>query len=166
MSMVGRFNYVNEATQVMRYKEIEGLKESDPDFIGPFFTFPLFAIIPQFWILGKPVESYGGWATELLVNSRRFSIAFSPVGFSYLAGGPLFVLFIFFILGILMKWLEYLFTNIRTVIGFILFLALLKLLVMFDTTVWATFLNLVRYGILFPPLMWLLLRKWPKTRLA
>jgi hypothetical protein len=166
MSMVGRFNYVNEATQVMRYKQVEGLKESDPDFVTPFFTFPLFAVVPQFWILGKPVESYGGWATHLLIKSRRFSIAFSPVGFSYLAGGVIFVLVIFFILGVLMKWLEYLFNNIKTVIGFILFLALLKLLVMFDTAVWATFLNLVRYGILFPPLMWFLLRKWPKPRLV
>jgi hypothetical protein len=71
LTAVGRFNYINEATQVMRHKQTKGLTPKDPDFSGPFFTFPFFAIVPQYWILGREVEGYGAWVTDLLLNTKK-----------------------------------------------------------------------------------------------
>ena len=160
LTAVGRFNYVNEASQVMRYKKVIGLKESDPDFLGPFFTFPLYAVVPRFWVLGKSTESYGSWVTHLLIRSRKFSVAMSPLGYSYMTAGPVLVCLVFFLIGILTKALEKCMAWISGVGAFILFLALLKVIVLFDTVVWASLLNVIRYGLLFPPILWALLKKW------
>jgi len=160
LKSVGRFNYVNEATLVMKYKEVEGLKPADPKFLMPFFTFPIFAIVPQYWVLGEQVEGYGSWVAHMLSHTRDYDIAMSPIAYSYLAAGPLFVMFIFFVFGILMKCLEFLFSQIKGIMAFILFLSLLKFLVLFDSIVWGTFLNIIRFGLLLPPLLWLLFRKW------
>ena len=160
LKAIGRFTYVNEATQVIRYKEVKGLKNTDPNFLRPFLTFPFFAIVPQYWILGEEAQGIGAWVTQLLSKTRKYDTAMSPIGYSYLAGGPGLVLVVFFIFGVLMKSLEYIMRNIHGVIAFILFLNLLKWLVLFDTVVSATFLNLIRYALLLPPLLWLVFKKW------
>lgn len=159
LGAVGRFNYINEATHVIRYKKTQGLDDDDPDFITPMFTFPIFAIFPKYYLFGEESDNFGTWATELIVGHHRYSTAISPVGFAYAAGGTMFVLLVFFGLGILMKFCDVLLKNVKTVIAFILFLAILKQLVMFDSVVSGSLLNLVRYGLLLPPVLWILFRK-------
>ena len=159
ISTIGRFTYVNEMVQMMYYKNKIGLKKEDPDFTTPFLTFPIFAILPKYYIFGISDPAYGYWVNDYLVGGTRTSIAISPFGFTYLAGGTAFVLFIFAILGILMKAASFLLSNIRSVIGFILFIAIMQHLVLFDTVVYGTFINLIRFGLVLPPLLWVIAKK-------
>jgi hypothetical protein len=160
LNAIGRLNYVNETAQVMRYKKVVGLQPEDPDFFTPMLTFPVFAVLPKYVLLGIESQSIGGWAAHLLAGSRKYSIAISSVGYSFLAGGTAMVAVVFLFLGILMKAGESLLVYVGGVVAFILYFSILRLLFLFDTEVWTTFLNLIRYGILLPPLLWLLLRKW------
>lgn len=159
LAAVTRFNYVNEVAQMIRYKNVSGLSPRDPDFLTPFFTFPIFAVLPKYYLFGIPEESYGIWASKYLSGSTTTSIAISPVAFSYLAGGTAMVAIVFFILGILMKWASHLLLNVKGVIGFILILILIKYLVMFDSVAYSTYLNLIRYTILLPPVLWIAFRR-------
>jgi hypothetical protein len=158
IEVIARFNYVNDLTQMIRYREVEGLKASDPNFVTPFLTFPFFAIFPKFYLFGVEEPKYGYWATHVLTGGRRTSTAISPIGFTYLAGGSILVMVVFFFLGILMKWAGFLMNGINTPVGLILFLAIMSTLIMFDSIVTGSYINLIRYAILLPPLMWLLLR--------
>lgn len=160
LNAVGRLNYVNETAQVVRYKKVVGLQPDDPDFFTPMWTFPVFAILPKYFLFGIESQSIGGWAAHLLAGSRKYSIAISPVGYSFLAGGTAMVALVFLFLGMLMKAGEGLLRYIGGVVAFILYFSILRLLFLFDTEVWTTFLNLIRYGILLPPLLWVLFRKW------
>ena len=144
----------------MSEKEIKGLQPKDPDFFTPMFTFPVFAVVPKYFLFNIETQSIGGWAAHLLAGSRKYSIAISPVGYSFLAGGTTMVALVFLFLGILMKAGESLLNHVGGVVAFILYFSILRLLFLFDTEVWTTFLNLIRYGILLPPLLWFLLRKW------
>ncbi len=159
ISIIGRFNYVNEMVQMMQYKNNHGLDANDPDFVTPFITFPVFAVLPKFYLFGIVDEGYGMWVTRFLTGGKRSSTAISPVGFLYMSGGVIFVLFIFALLGILMKAAGYLLLNVHSVMGFVIFLVIMSYLVMFDTVVYGTFINLIRFGILLPPVLWFFLRK-------
>lgn len=159
IAVVGRFNYINELAQMIRYKEVEGLNANDPDFIYPFLTFPVFAVLPKYYLFGKEEIGYGYWATKRLSGGRRTSTAISPIGFTYLAGGPFLVFFVFLLLGVLMRWVGLLINNINTVVGLILYLALMSTLVMFDSVVTGTYINLIRYSLLLPFVLWIFLSK-------
>ncbi len=159
ISVIGRFNYVNEMAQMIRYKSVKGLRNNDPDFLTPFFTFPIFALFPRYYLFGESEPRYGYWATKKLSGGKTTSTAISPIGFTYLAGGAGLVLLIFFILGVLMKYCGLLVKNLKGVAGFIIMIAMLNTLVLFDSVVTGSFINLIRFGLLMPPLMWLFLKK-------
>jgi hypothetical protein len=159
LGAIGRFNYINEAAHVVRYKDTNGLTSKDPDFIAPLFTFPIFAVLPKFYLFGEESDNFGTWATELIVGHHRYSTAISPLGYAYAAGGTAGVAIIFLILGILMKFAGVLLAKVKSVIAFVVFLAILEHLVMFDSVVSGTFLNLVRFGLLLPPILWLVFKK-------
>src|SRR5688500_4976341 len=136
------------------------MDDNDSDFLSPMFTFPLFAVVPRYYILGQENVGYGGWVTRVLTGSKRYSIAISSLGYSYMAGGTIMVLIVFGIVGVLMKFAGKLFMQIKTVVAFILFLAILKMLVQFDTVVWSSFLTLIRYAIFLPIIFWVFLRRY------
>ena len=165
IAVVGRFNYVNELAQMIRYKEVEGLRFNDPDFIFPFLTFPVFAVLPKYYLFGVEETGYGYWATKRLTGGRRTSTAISPIGFSYMAGGPVLVMVVFLILGILMKFVGLLINNINTVVGLIMYLSLMSTLVMFDSIVTGTYINLIRYSLLLPIVLWIFLSKYRNSQL-
>ena len=139
------------------YKNVEGMKPNDPDFVYPFLTFPVFAVLPKYYLFGVEEPGYGYWATKRLTGGRRTSTAISPIGFSYLAGGSALVIVVFILLGIFMKWVGLLINNISSVVGLILFLPLMSQLAMFDSVVTGTYINLIRYGLLLPIVLWFFL---------
>lgn len=159
IAVIARFNYVNELAQMIYYKDVEGMKPNDPDFVYPFLTFPVFAVLPKYYLFGVEEPGYGYWATKRLTGGRRTSTAISPIGFSYLAGGPVFVLFIFTLLGVIMKWVGLLMNNITSVVGLILFLPLMSQLAMFDSVVTGAYINIIRYSLLLPVVLWFFLSK-------
>jgi hypothetical protein len=69
------------------------------------------------------------------------------------------VMFIFLILGILMKGAGLLLFNVQSVIGFVIFIAIMQYLVMFDSVIPGTLINLIRFGLVLPPVLWIFLRK-------
>lgn len=157
IAVIARFNYVNELAQMIYYKNVEGMKPNDPDFVYPFLTFPVFAVLPKYYLFGVEEPGYGYWATKRLTGGRRTSTAISPIGFSYLAGGSALVIVVFILLGIFMKWVGLLINNISSVVGLILFLPLMSQLAMFDSVVTGTYINLIRYGLLLPIVLWFFL---------
>lgn len=165
IAIIGRFNYINELAQMIRYKEVVGLKPYDPDFVFPFLTFPIFAVLPKYYLFGVEEPGYGYWATKRLTGGKRTSTAISPIGFSYLAGGPLLVLIVFTVLGVFMKWVGLLINNINTVVGLILYLSLMSLLAMFDSVVTGTYINLIRYSLLLPIVLWIFLSRPPSRKI-
>jgi hypothetical protein len=156
---ISRFNYVNEVAQMIHYKSMLGLDQDDPDFVTPLFTFPVFAVLPKFYLFNISDPGYGYWATQYLSGNKRSSTAISSVGYAYMAGGVGLVIFIFLIIGILMKGAGILLFNVQSVVGFVIFIALMQYLVMFDSVIQGTFINLIRFGLLLPPVLWIFLRK-------
>ncbi|MEM6964537.1 MAG: hypothetical protein AAF573_07220 [Bacteroidota bacterium] len=149
-NFAARVNFVDEAAMAIRYKELEGLKESDPNFIRPLLTIPLDVFIPKF-IQGTPNVSWGLWFKVNVykqTNDLIYNIAFSPIGYLYLAGGPIFIILGYFAYGILIK-AAYQFLN-HGLLGFIVYLAILSSIVVYKTGVATTYVGFIRMLIVVP----------------
>jgi hypothetical protein len=120
------------------------------------FVFPVFAILPKFYLFGIVDPGYGYWVSRYL--SRQNQTAISAIDF-HIWQEELSWFIHFGLPGVMMKACGLLLDNVHTVIGFVLFIAIMSLLVMFDTVVYGTFIDLIRFGLLLPPILWLILRK-------
>ncbi len=159
---IGRLNYVNETALAIQYIDKYGLDVDDPPIVKNFFLSPIFAFIPQYFVLGQNPPELGRWFNYKIMGDSydtKVSIAFSPVGFLYMVGGTLGVLLGFFGLGVLLKFTFNLLNANTSPALFILYLAMLSKLVLFDTNVGGVLINILRYIFLLPLALFFLIGK-------
>jgi len=142
-SFITRMNYITDATRAIQYKDQIGLSESDPDFKDRLYSVPFQAFIPRAIWTNKPEENIGGWFnTKVWDRPAINSVAMSPFGFLYFAGGYTFVIIFFFIFGVMQKTL-FNFLNLGPG-GIIVFISLLSSVVLLDSSVNSIFVSWIR----------------------
>lgn len=147
----GRLNVVSELASAVQYKDIVGLKKTDPDFKKSFMLVPIQIFIPNS-LLGIKNYSFGDWFRfDVLKRGDIFQIynvAFSPIGFLYLSGGYIYVIVGFFFYGFLLKSIE----NLPKIgfIGFVLFILLGSFIFQYKTNIPANLISFIRFLILLP----------------
>lgn len=103
-SIVSRNAYLLAASKSMQYADKPGLSNDDPDFLEKIYTIPFQAFVPRFIWSSKPVEDQSSWYSVYVWGSTPTnSVAMTPMGFLYFAGGYLFLILGFFLIGILQK---------------------------------------------------------------
>lgn len=145
-SIVSRNAYLLGASRSMQYSHKPGLRNDDPDFLEKIYTIPFQAFIPRFIWSSKPVEDQSSWySVNVWGSTPTNSVAMTPMGFLYFAGGYLFIILGFFLIGIMQKtlWQFYLAGGGQLLI----FLALLSTVVLIDSA----FNGMIVYWIRFLP---------------
>lgn len=105
-SFISRNSYLLAAARSIQYADHPGLKAEDPDFLKKLYTIPLQAFIPRLIWKSKPIEDQSSWYSVVVWGSTPTnSVAMTPMGFLYFAGGYTFVVLGFFIIGIMQKTL-------------------------------------------------------------
>ena len=142
-SFISRMNYITDASRAIEYKDQIGLMESDPDFADRLYTTPFQALIPRAVWTSKPEENIGNWFNTKVWNRPiGTSVAMSPFGFLYFAGGYTFVVLFFFIFGIMQKLLLN-FLKFGPG-GAIIFISLLSSVVLLNSSVNSIFVSWIR----------------------
>lgn len=142
-AVLGRNNYMVEASMAIDYENRIGLNEYDPDFLERLYFAPLHAVIPRFLWVGKPFENTGLWFTRRVIGVDYLSsTGFTPFGYLYFAGGLPFILIFFFVFGIMQNAL-FRFIELGSG-GIIIFLGLLSTVVLIDTSVNGIFVTWIR----------------------
>ena len=145
-SIVTRNAYLLSASKAIQYSDIRGLGSNDPDFLEKIYSIPLQAFIPRLIWADKPVEDYGKWYSVTVWGSTSTtSTAMTPFGFLYFAGGFVFIIMGFFLIGILQKtlWQFYLGGGGQLLV----FLAMLSTVVLIDSA----FNGMIVYWLRFLP---------------
>lgn len=146
-SIVSRNAFLLPASRSIHYADVTGLKNNDPDFLEKIYTIPFQTFIPRFIWSTKPTEDQAKWYSVFVFGSvETSSVAMSPMGFLYFAGGYLFIALGFFLIGIMQKtlWQFYLGRGGQLLI----FLALLSTVVLIDSA----FNGIIVYWLRFLPI--------------
>ncbi len=157
-SIIARNNYLLNAAKAIDYKNNRGLDTSDPDFLEKIYTVPLQTFIPRAIWLDKPVEDFGMWFSyKVWGGTRTTSVAMTPIGFLYFAGGVIAVLIGFFVFGVAQKivWNFYLAGGGQLLIYF----GFLSTVVLIDSSVNGTLVYWLRNLPIFILVQALLLKK-------
>lgn len=131
-SIVSRNAYLLGAAKSIQYSDVHGLGELDPDFLEKIYTIPLQTFIPRLFWSDKPLEDFSRWFSfRVWGGTATTSVAMTPIGFLYFAGGLIFIFFGFLIIGIMQKtlWQFYLAGGGQILI----FLAFLSTVVLIDS---------------------------------
>ena len=133
-AFLSRSNASLEAGRSIEYAETNGLGPEAPDFKRNLLMAPVLAVVPRILWPGKPVENIGLWyATEVLgERSGLNSVAMSPVGYLYFAGGAVAIILGFLALGIVQRMSREAFGGGRAVGASLVFFGLLPLLTWFE----------------------------------
>lgn len=143
LQFLSRLEYTLTAARAIQYKDQVGLDSRAQDFRERLLTVPLQAYLPRAIWSDKPVEDSGKWYSVYVWGSTETSsVAYSPIGFAYFAGGFIPLLLIFISIGILQRTL-YGFLNFGTG-GIIIYLGLLLSVVLIDSKVNTIFVNWLR----------------------
>lgn len=150
LSAIMRNNYIIEIAKAKEYNDRVGLQNDDPNFKSLLFTAPLLAYVPRLLWPGKPVQNIGQWYTRKVWGwDGESSTAMTPFGFLYFAGGVPFIVFFFFIIGIMQSSL-FNFIKLSSAGGTIVYLGLISTVVLIDSSVNGIFISWMR---LFPILL-------------
>jgi len=105
-SIVTRNNYLLAAAKAVDFSDNSGLDTQSPDFLEKIYTVPLQAFIPRIFWRSKPVEDFGKWFSVVVWGGTpTTSVAMTPIGFLYFAGGITAVLIGFFVFGIMQRFI-------------------------------------------------------------
>lgn len=160
-SVVSRNAYILPASKAIQYADDPGLKRDDPDFLEKIYSIPIQTFIPRFIWTDKPVEDAGKWfSINVWGSTETTSVAMTPMGFLYFAGGFTLIVLGFFLIGILQKTLWQFFLAGGGQI--IVFLALLSTVVLIDSSFNGMIIYWLRYVPLFILLQAIILKN-PKT---
>ena len=157
-SVISRNAYLLNAAKAIQYADVQGLGQLDPDFTEKIYTIPLQTFIPRLIWANKPVEDFGQWFSVRVWGSTATSaVAITPIGFLYFAGGWIFILLGFLLIGIMQKtfWQFYLAGGGQILI----FLAFLGTVILIDSSFNGTIVYWLRYFPVFIFLQTLLLKK-------
>lgn len=158
ISIISRNAYLLAASKSIQYKDERGLGPNDPDFLEKIYTLPLQAFIPRLIWANKPVEDFGKWYSVIVWGSTSTtSVAMTPFGFLYFAGGFAFIVMGFFLIGILQKtlWQFYLAGGGQLLV----FLAMLNTVVLIDSSFNGMLVYWLRFIPVFIFLQTLILKK-------
>jgi hypothetical protein len=145
-SIISRNAYLLTAAKSIQFGDEPGLGPKDPDFLEKIYTIPVQTFIPRLIWSNKPVEDIGGWySVNVWGSTSASSVAMTPIGFLYFAGGFVFIVLGFFLIGIMQKtlWQFYLAGGGQILI----FLALLSTVVLVDSA----FNGIIVYWMRFLP---------------
>lgn len=142
-NIILRSNYLVAAAKAIDFADNSVFDKRAPDFLEKIYTVPLQAFIPRIFWSGKPLEDTGSWFSFVVWGgSRTTSVAMSPIGFLYFAGGIIAVIIGFFVFGIMQKmvWNFYLGGGGQLLIYF----GFLTTVVLIDSAVNTTFVTWLR----------------------
>ncbi len=106
LQFLSRLEYTLTAARAIQYKDQVGLDTRAQDFRERLLTIPLQAYIPRAIWNDKPLEDSGRWYSVYVWGSTETSsVAYSPIGFAYFAGGIIPLIIIFTLIGMLQKTL-------------------------------------------------------------
>jgi hypothetical protein len=146
-TLLSHTNYSTEIAASIRHKELYGLDNSSPDFFKDILLSPIHSIVPRFILQEKSKSIHGLWFREKIlkhnVGMGTYSIAMTPIGYLYFAGGPIMVFLGFWIMGILQKSF-FLFLNNLGIIGLIFFLIMMSKFYYIDSAYHSIFINYIR----------------------
>lgn len=146
----------------IQYADHPGLKAGDPDFLKKLYTIPLQAFIPRLIWKSKPIEDQSSWYSVVVWGSTPTnSVAMTPMGFLYFAGGYTFIVFGFFFIGIMQKtlWQFFHFGGGQLLI----FLGLLSTVALIDSAYNGIIVNWLIYLPMFVILQMIILKKPEKN---
>jgi hypothetical protein len=161
-SIMSRNAYLLGAAKSIQYQDVYGLGRMDPDFFERIYTIPLQSFIPRLIWSDKPMEDIGRWYSLIVWGSTaENSVAYTPIGFLYFAGGILFIVLGFFLIGILQKtlWQFYLAGGGQLLV----FLALLSTVTLIASTFNSLIIYWLRYVPIYIFLQTLILKKTKKS---
>ena len=157
------FNHSNHSqvlATAINYNDNTKLNHNDPDFITSFVRVPYDAFVPKF-IQGETEFAWGLWFKNNILNHAtdlKYSISMTSVGFCYFTGGILFVLFIFFMQGVILNFVLN-FLSINSDFSIIFFILLFSHVIFFDSVVSNYLTLLIRYLFIFPVILYFLFSK-------
>ena len=157
-SIISRNSYLLAASKSIQFAEKQGLGENDPDFLEKIYTLPLQAFLPRLVWKSKPVEDFARWySVNVWGSTATAAVAMTPMGFLYFAGGYLFIVLGFFLIGILQKtlWQFYLAGGGQLLV----FLAMLSTVVLIDSAFNGMIVYWMRYIPVFIFLQTLILKQ-------
>lgn len=157
-SIISRNAFLLGAAKSIQYSDVQGLGQLDPDFLEKIYTIPLQTFIPRLLWSNKPVEDFSRWfSMRVWGGTATTSVAMTPIGFLYFAGGLFFIFFGFLIIGIMQKtlWQFYLAGGGQLLI----FLAFLNTVVLIDSAYNGMVVYWLRYFPVFIFLQALILKK-------
>ncbi len=138
-----RLEYTLTTARAIQYKDQVGLDARAQDFRERLLTIPLQAYIPRAIWSDKPLEDSGVWYSVYVWGSvETSSVAYSPIGFAYFAGGIIPLVIIFTVIGILQKSL-YNFLKLGSG-GIVIYFGLLLSVVLIDSKVNTIFVSWLR----------------------
>lgn len=153
-------NAVANAAMAIRHRDMIGLDDNDPSFIGNILLAPYNAIVPKF-LQSKNEFAWGYWFKNKVLKYAirlKYSISITPIGFLYFAGGVTGVCVGFFIYGILLRF-TYAYLRYG-ILGFLMFIVLTSLLYNFDSVFSGTLVNVIRYTFIYPIIFYLLFSRF------
>jgi hypothetical protein len=157
-SIISRNAFLLGAAKSIQYSDVHGLGQLDPDFLEKIYTIPLQTFIPRLFWSDKPVEDFSRWFSfRVWGGTATTSVAMTPFGFLYFAGGMIFIFLGFLIIGIMQKtlWQFYLAGGGQILI----FLAFLSTVVLIDSAYNGMVVYWLRYFPVFIFLQTLLFKK-------
>lgn len=158
-SIMTRSNYLLPAAKSIDFADNSALDAQAPDFLEKIYTVPLQAFIPRIFWRNKPIEDYAGWFAYVVwgADSPLTSVAMSPIGFLYFAGGLFAVVLGFFVFGIAQRvvWKFFLGGGGQILIYF----GFLSSVILIDSAVNSTLVNWLRNLPIFIILQSFLLKK-------
>lgn len=138
-----RLEYTLTTARAIQYKDQVGLDARAQDFRERLLTIPLQAYIPRAIWSNKPLEDSGVWYSVNVWGSvETSSVAYSPIGFAYFAGGIIPLIIIFIIIGVLQKTL-FNFLKLGSG-GIVIYFGLLLSVVLIDSKVNTIFVSWLR----------------------
>lgn len=140
-------NYSTEVAASIRHKDLFGLNSAAPAFLEDIFLAPIFSIVPRFLWQGKSTSIHGLWFRENIlqynVGLGTYSIAMTPIGYLYFAGGTFAVFLGFWVVGVLQKSF-FLFLHSFGLAGLIIFLIMMAKFHFVDSAFHAIIINYIR----------------------
>jgi hypothetical protein len=142
---VNRSNSTTQAARAIQYMDQSGVSDNAPEFLNNLLLVPVYAVIPRMLMPSKPLQNIGLWyANEVLEQDTTLnSMAMSPVGYLYFAGGGTLVFLGFFLIGILQRVVYGRFWLAGSG-GLVILLALSSSLAVIDSSFDSIFINLIR----------------------
>lgn len=140
-------NYSTEIAASIRHNDLFGLDSQAPSFLNDIVFSPIYAIVPRFIWTNKSTSIHGLWFRENIlfhnIGQGTTSIAMTPLGYLYFAGGSLAIFLGFWLVGILKRSIFDLLYS-RNLANLILFLTMFSNFYYIDSSFHSIIIDFIR----------------------